>query len=309
MTDIVRGLHNVKPQHQQAVVTIGNYDGVHLGHQSILQTVMAIARANNTYAGAMIFEPQPQAFFRPQQAAARLTSLTNKIALLADFGLDFVICMRFNASFAALSATAFADSVLHQALRVQAVVVGDDFRFGQQRQGDFNALQVYATQYGFTASRVPSYLLGGERVSSTRVRQALVESDFNLAAQLLGRPYAVCGKVIRGDQRGGRQLGVPTANIKLGHPNPLSGVFLVQVADFGYGVANLGVRPTVDGKRRLLEVHLFDFDGDLYGKRLQVVFLKKIRPEQRFVSLTALTQQIFADIKQAQAYLQEINHD
>lgn len=303
---LVRGLHNLLPLTRGCVATIGNFDGVHRGHQAILARLRERAIELGVPSCVVIFEPQPREFFAPQTAPARLTRLREKLELLAGQGVDFVLCLAFNRRLRELSADEFVRQVLVEGLRVKHLEIGDDFRFGAGRGGDFDFLVRAGEQYAFTVEAALTVELDGERVSSTRVRQALQAGELELAGRLLGRPYALGGCVLHG-QKLARQLGTPTANVQLKRRKPpLCGVFLVSVLHQGWryqGVANIGQRPTVagDGSPHL-EVHLLDFAGDLYGQRLTVEFHHKLRDEQRFASLEALKTAIDADVAAARAY-------
>lgn len=310
--ELIRGLHNLdayrrKFPAQQCVLTIGNFDGVHCGHQMILRQLREKADELKLPATVMIFEPQPLEFFAGQGAPARLTPFREKVRLLADAGVDTVICLHFTEEVRRQSADAFVKDILVDSLGVKYLIVGDDFRFGCKQSGDFQMLQQAGEQYGFGVTNTHTLVLNGQRVSSTAVRNALNSSDFFLAEQLLARPYAISGRVMYGQQLG-RTIGVPTANLALkGKKVPLEGVFAVEVAGLEddklvQGVANVGVRPTVGGKVPVLEVHLFNFDRSIYGEHIRVVFRKKIRDEQRFDGLEALKKQIQLDIESARRH-------
>jgi riboflavin kinase/FMN adenylyltransferase len=303
---LVRGLHNLRPQHRGCVATIGNFDGVHRGHQAILKRLRERAAELCLPSCVVIFEPQPREFFTPDKAPARLARLRDKLELLAAEGVDRVLCLAFNRRLRELSASDFVQQVLIVGLGVRHLEIGDDFRFGCDRAGDFAFLQQAGARHTFTVEAASTIELDGERVSSTRVRQALAGGDFALAERLLGRPYAIAGRVMHG-QKLGRQLGTPTANVQLKRTRvPLQGVYLVSVQLDGQrrpGVANIGMRPTVQGDGRAhLEVHLLDYSGDLYGRRLSVAFHHKLRDEKRFPSLDDLKTAIDADIAAARAY-------
>ncbi|WP_422422795.1 bifunctional riboflavin kinase/FAD synthetase [Pseudomonas sp. GZD-222] len=303
---LVRGLHNLRPQHRGCVATIGNFDGVHRGHQAILARLRERAVELGVPSCVVIFEPQPREYFAPDTAPSRLARLRDKVALLAAEGVDRVLCLAFNQRLSKLSAAEFVDTILVDGLGVKHLEVGDDFRFGCDRVGDFEFLQQAGLSQGFTVEAAQTVELDGLRVSSTQVRQALAKADFALAERLLGRPYRISGRVLHG-QKLARQLGTPTANIQLKRRRvPLSGVYLVSVELDGKawpGVANIGVRPTVSGDGSAhLEVHLLDYAGDLYGRRLTVEFHHKLREEQRFASLEALKSAIDADIAAARAH-------
>ncbi|WP_304640805.1 bifunctional riboflavin kinase/FAD synthetase [Pseudomonas sp.] len=304
--ELVRGLHNLRPRHRGCVATIGNFDGVHAGHQAILKRMRAHSARLGLPGCVVIFEPQPREYFAPNAAPPRLTRLREKLSLLAEQGVDRVLCITFNRRLRELSAEQFVQQVLIDGMGVKHLEVGDDFRFGCDRSGDFKFLQVAGERHGFTVEAANTVAEDGERVSSTRLREVLGEGDFALAERLLGRPFSITGRVLHG-QKLGRQLEAPTANVQLKRLHaPLRGVFLVtgEVNGKSYpGVANIGSRPTVqgDGKPHL-EVHLLDFAGDLYGQRMTVVFHEKLRDEERFDSLDALKTAIQADFAAARAH-------
>ncbi len=302
----IRGLHNLRPWHRGCVATIGSFDGVHLGHQAILRQLRQAANAHGLPSVVIVFEPQPHEFFSGDKAPARLMRLREKVQALFAAGLDRVLCLQFNQALRSLSAQAFIERILVQGLGIRHLVVGDDFRFGCDRSGDFALLQNAGQQWGFSVSDTCTLLLHGERVSSTRIRGLLEQGKFSAAEELLGRPYSISGRVTYGQQLG-RKLGVPTANIHLRrYRSPLQGVFAVslQLADRTYpGVANVGVRPTVSGSNKpILEVHLFDFAEAIYGSSVSVTFYRKLRDEQKFASLEALQTQLQIDIAQARNY-------
>ena len=303
---LVRGLHNLRPQHRGCAATIGNFDGVHRGHQAILARLRERARELGVPSCVVIFEPQPREYFSPQTAPARLARLRDKVQLLADEQVDLVLCLAFNKRLSQLSASEFVDTILIDGLGVKHLEVGDDFRFGCDRVGDFDFLTQAGSLQGFTVEAAQTVEMDGIRVSSTQVRKALAAADFERAGQLLGRPFCIEGRVLHG-QKLARQLGWPTANVQLKRRRvPLTGVYLVSVEIDGKtrpGVANIGVRPTVAGDGSAhLEVHLLDFAGDLYGRHLTVAFHHKLRDEQRFASLEALKSAIDADVAAARAH-------
>jgi riboflavin kinase/FMN adenylyltransferase len=303
---LVRGLHNLRPRHRGCVATIGNFDGVHRGHQAILMRLRERAAELGLPSCVVIFEPQPREYFAPEAAAPRLARLRDKLQLLAAEGIDRVVCLAFNRRLRELSAEQFVRQILVDGLGVRHLEVGDDFRFGCDRAGDFAFLLEAGGRYGFSVEAAATIELDGERVSSTRVRKALAAADFALAERLLGRPFSIAGRVLHG-QKLARQLGWPTANIQLKRRKvPLTGVYLVSADVEGrryHGVANIGVRPSVHGDGRAhLEVHLLEFSGDLYGRRITVAFHRKLRDEQRFASLEALKTAIDADVAAARAY-------
>ncbi len=285
-------------------LTIGNFDGVHLGHQAMLSRLVATARALGLPACVMTFEPHPREFFAPDQAPPRLTSLREKLELLSRTGIDRVQIVRFDYRFAQVSAEAFITQVLHGALGARWLLVGDDFRFGARRAGDFAMLARLGRELGFQVEAMSTVSVGNLRVSSTAVREALALGDLETAHRLLGRPYSISGRVVGGQQLG-KKLGFPTANILMKHNRPpLMGIFAVEVEGIEArplrGVASLGVRPTLhDQGRPTLEVHLFDFDRLIYGRHLRVNFLAKLRDEEKYPDLESLARQIARDVEQA----------
>lgn len=303
---LIRGIHTIRPEHHGCVLTIGNFDGVHLGHQAVLAQVQAQAALRGMPATVMTFEPQPQELFAPQAAPARLTNLREKHLALAQVGVERHIVIEFNRKFASYPPRDFVEQVLVRQLGVQYLVVGDDFRFGNARGGDFTLLQQMGAQHGFSVVDTHSYRQQQQRVSSTAIRAALQAADFGLAEAMLGRPYSFQGRVIHG-QKKGRTIGFPTANIALKRlQSPLQGVFAVQVRHANavyHGVANIGRRPTLNGELVQLEVHLFDFSGDLYAQQLEVIPRAFIRAEQKFADFNALQRQIIDDAALAQTLL------
>jgi len=306
---ILRGLYS---SHAQPVaLTIGNFDGVHLGHQALLNELRAEARTRGLQTAAVIFEPHPREFFTPQQAPARLTSLREKLELFAALGIDRVHVCRFNERFAQMSAANFINA-LHEKLSAKFVLIGDDFRFGSGRGGDFALMEKIGAQLGFSVRSVRSVMHGGVRISSTAVRAALAAGQMRAAQRYLGRHYSISGRVVHGDGLG-RRIGYPTANIQLKHNRPpLYGIFVVRVHAEGLGVlqgvASLGVRPTVrHDDKPVLEVHLFEFAQQIYGKHLRVEFLHKLRDEEKFPDVDALTRQIALDVTKAKQWFEQ--HD
>ena len=315
--ELIRGIHNLRSEHHGCVLTIGNFDGVHLGHQAVLAQVKAQARALGVAAAVMTFEPQPQEIFQPEKAPARLTNWREKYLALRDQQIDRHLVIEFNRKFASQPPIEFIENVLVEKLGVKFLVVGDDFRFGYKREGDFALLQREGKRLGFEVVDTRSYRQQQLRVSSTAIRAALAEGDFERAESMLGRPYQMMGKVVHG-RKNGRTIGFPTANIPLKRlKSPLHGVFAVKInvgralgattnsrAEGTYhGVANLGTRPTLNGDEVQLEVHLFDFSGNLYGQHATVTPVAKLRSEQRFASLEHLKQQIEKDAARARALL------
>jgi riboflavin kinase/FMN adenylyltransferase len=296
-----------------AALTIGNFDGVHNGHQAMLARLAATARARGIAATVLTFEPHPREFFAPQSAPTRLTNLREKLELLAAHGVDRAHVQRFSAAFAALSPEAFVERMVVGALGARWVLVGDDFRYGAKRAGDFASLADAARRHGFDLEAMPTVSNGGVRVSSSAVRDALARGNLARAHALLGRPYSISGRVVHGEKLG-RGLGFATANVQLKHNRPpLGGIFAVRVHGSGAapreGVASLGVRPTVKtGGKAVLEVHLFDFAGDLYGAHLRVEFLAKLRDEEKYPDLDALKAQIARDCAAARDVLKALEN-
>ncbi len=307
--ELIRGIHNLRPAHRGCVATIGNFDGVHLGHQAVLRQLAEKAAELDRPSVVIIFEPSPQEFFGGAAAPSRLMRFREKMLALRRFSVDRVLCLRFNAGLAGMSAQEFIDRILVAGLAVRYLVVGDDFRFGKNREGNFQMLQRGGLAHGFQVVNMQTFQADGQRVSSTRIRDALQRGDLGTAEKLLGRPYHICGRVRRGDTRG-RTLGYPTANLALDWPlPPIKGIFAVEV--FGLeeetltGVASIGNRPTVNGADYRLEVYLFDFERDIYGRYLQVNLLYKIRDEARFNSLEELKRQIALDVEAAREYFRD----
>ncbi|HSN72660.1 MAG TPA: bifunctional riboflavin kinase/FAD synthetase [Steroidobacteraceae bacterium] len=305
---LVRGLYNVRSHHRPCVATIGNFDGVHLGHQRMLEALRHRAAALDLPGTVISFEPTPREYFAGTAAPPRLTRFREKFEALANYGVDRFVCLRFDSRMRSIGALAFIDEVLVGQLGVRALVVGHDFRFAHQREGTVELLQAVGPERGFEVEVVEPFEYGGERVSSSRVRAALAAGDLAEAARLLGRPYRITGRVAAGLKLG-RRLGFPTANLRLHRrASPLGGVFAVRVQGGGLtnapGVASLGTRPTVNGKEPLLEVHVFDFDGDLYRARLDVDFVSRLREERWFPSIDALVEQMRHDALEARRTLE-----
>lgn len=297
---LIRGMHNIRPEHRACVATIGNFDGVHLGHRAILEALRQQAYELGVRVCVITFEPQPREFFQGKKAPARLTNLREKLTLLEENGVDQVLCLPFNEKLQNLTPDEFVMNVLVNGLEVRYLIVGDDFRYGLERKGDFAHLRSMGDQHGFEVCDTRTVSIDMDRISSTRIRGELAESNMSGAEKLLGRPYTLMGRVVTGQQLG-RKLGFPTANIRVCRKRlPITGVFAVRVWLDGRchdGVANLGVRPTVNAEVPMLEVHLLDFQGDLYGHTLRVEFVEKIRSEKKFDSLDALQAAIADDIQ------------
>ncbi|CDH21606.1 bifunctional: flavokinase; FAD synthetase [Xenorhabdus bovienii str. kraussei Quebec] len=305
--ELIRGVHNIRARHHGCVLTIGNFDGVHRGHQALLKHLKQEGLRSGLPTMVMIFEPQPLEVFAVDKAPARLTRLRDKIRYLSQYGVDYLLCVKFDRNFADNSPEAFVSRLLVEKLGVKFLAIGDDFRFGKNRLGDFHYLQQAGKQYGFDVASTDSFCDSGLRISSTAIRQALQDDDLALAETLLGHPYSISGRVVHGN-RLGRTIGFPTANLPLKRlVAPVKGVYAVEVYGLGDkplpGVANIGNRPTVSGLGQQLEVHLIDTQMDLYGRHIDVVLRKKLRDEQRFASLDALKQQIANDVVAARNYL------
>ena len=309
----MRITHGFRPLGTPHAVTIGNFDGLHLGHKAMLARLQDVARARGLPTCVLSFEPHPREFFAPEQAPARLSSLREKAECLQRLGIDRLHVFRFDRAFSSLTAEAFIEQVLGRTLQARYVLVGDDFRYGARRAGDFALLKEKGRSLGFDAEFLPTVEVSGERASSTAVRQALAAGELEHAARLLGRPYSISGRVVHGDKLG-RDIGFPTANIQLKHNRPpLMGIFAVEVCGLNgeplQGVANLGKRPTVKGADAVpvLEAHLFDFGTEIYGRRVRVDFLHKLRDEEKYPDLDTLVAQIHRDVDNAKHYLAKIN--
>lgn len=306
--EIIRGVHNLKPRHRGCVVTIGNFDGVHRGHQAILRQVKEKSQAIGAPSLLICFEPQPKEFFAAYNAPARLTRFREKMTLLAEQGVDLVLCMKFDEKTRSMSPAAFIDLLVND-LAVKALFAGDDARFGNDRSGDFAMLEAAGAEHGFDVTNLYTLTFDDTRVSSTFIRQCLAEGDLTKAEQLLGRPYSIIGKVVYGRQLG-RTLNAPTANVQLHrHRAPLAGVFAVEIEGLGerrQGVANVGVRPTLKEatEKPILEVHIFDFNGEIYGRTVTIIFRTRLREEKKFADLDALKAAIADDMRAARAWFE-----
>ncbi|NHB87908.1 bifunctional riboflavin kinase/FAD synthetase [Photorhabdus tasmaniensis] len=307
--ELIRGIRNIRARHHGCVLTIGNFDGVHRGHQALLKHLKREGQRLGLPVTVMIFEPQPLEVFAKDNTPARLTRLRDKAKYLAQYGVDYLLCVKFDRNFAANTPEAFVSRLLVEKLGVKFLAVGDDFRFGKSRSGDFAFLQQAGETYGFDVTNSESFCDSGLRISSTAIRQALQDDDLVLAEILLGHPYSIYGRVVHG-KRLGSTIGFPTANLPLKRlVAPVQGVYVVEVYGLGDkplpGVANIGTRPTVSGQGQQLEVHLIDTQMDLYGHHIDVVLRKKLRNEQRFASLDALKQQIANDLVAAKAFFKQ----
>jgi riboflavin kinase/FMN adenylyltransferase len=306
---LIRGLANLKAPGQGTVASIGNFDGVHLGHQAVLKDLKARAEEARLPSTLILFEPMPQEFLVPDKAPLRLTRFMEKWPLIEAAGVDRVLCLRFDRALAEMPAGDFVAQVLTRGLGIRHLTVGDDFRFGKDRHGDFRFLRWAGSAAGFGVTSTTSLAALGERVSSTRVRALLMEGQLAAAAELLGRPYGLTGRVMHGE-RLGRTLGFPTLNLALKRKTPpLSGIFAARVHGIPGGpqdaAAYIGKRPAVGGEHWVVEAHLPGYDGDLYGRRVEVRFLHRLREDRHFDSLDALSAQVHEDVTAARAWLKQ----
>lgn len=305
---LIRGLHNLTQPLSGCVATIGNFDGLHLGHQHVINQLKAVAEIKDLPAVVIIFEPQPVEFFAPDKAPRRLSRLRDKIMQMSHLGIDILLCLEFTRSFAELTAAQFVHDILIQRLNIKHLVIGDDFRFGKNRNGDFDYLKSCGHDNDFEVENTHTLLIDNERVSSTRIRQCLANNDLVTTRQLLGRPYTLAGKVAHGKKLG-RDLGFPTINLKMG-PRPIAvhGIFAVLVKGLDNrvlrGVASIGTRPTVNGVGTILEVYILNFSEQIYGRCVEIEILHKLRDEEKYDSLTALKTQINQDIEDAKTYFE-----
>jgi riboflavin kinase/FMN adenylyltransferase len=310
---LIRGLNHLEPLHDGCVLTIGNFDGLHLGHQRVISRLSEHGARLKLPTVVMVFEPQPLEYFLADHAPSRLTRLREKVIQFAKLPIDELLVLPFNRTLADYDAEQFIRDILVGKLNIKHLVIGDDFHFGKARRGNFALLQHRGQEYGFAVESTDSFELDGLRISSTLIRDALGEGDLAQAKTLLGRDYSVCGRVAHGDKRG-RELGFPTANLQMFRKNtPLVGVFAVTMTGLDgrelHGVANLGNRPTFEGcAKAVLETHLFDFNQNIYGRYVEVHFKAKLRDEVRFDSLDELIAQIKRDIACAQAFFQQQSH-
>ncbi len=308
---LIRGLAHLEVIEKGCVLTMGNFDGIHLGHCEVIKKLRAQAEKMDLPAIVLLFEPQPLEFFLGENAPTRLTRLREKIIQFKALSIDKVLVLKFNKHLANFPAEAFIKEILVDKLNVKHLVIGDDFHFGKARRGNFSMLQEKGQLYGFKVEDTHSYEYGDMRISSTLIRDALGDGNLILAKQMLGRDYSVSGRVAHGDKRG-RLLGFPTANIEMFRKNtPIEGVYAVTMKGFDdkvyQGVANVGSRPTINGDAKvILETHLFDFDREIYGAYVEVNFKAKIRDEKKFASLDALTAQIDDDVQKAKKIFQEL---
>ncbi|MDH3760906.1 MAG: bifunctional riboflavin kinase/FAD synthetase [Gammaproteobacteria bacterium] len=303
---LIRGLYNLRQPLPASAVTIGNFDGVHRGHQLVISQLQRVAAEASLPTVVIIFEPQPIEYFAPDRAPKRLARFREKIAYLKAQQIDYLLCLHFDQVLAEQSAEDFVRNILIDSLNTRHLVIGDDFHFGKNRQGNFDYLRQNSARFGFSVDETETLMEDGERVSSTRIRHSIEQGDFEKAAELLGRPYSLSGRVAHG-QKLGRELGYPTINIKMGDKTLIvKGIFAVRVKGIDNrvleGVASIGTRPTVAGVDTILEVYILDFDQDVYGYSVEVEFLHKIRDEKKFDSLEELTVNIGRDTENAIAY-------
>ncbi len=309
--ELIRYSYNLKSRHRGCVATIGNYDGVHLGHQAVLRQLKRHAEVMGLPALVITFEPHPQEFFNADKAPTRITSFREKLEIFKQQTVDRTLCLRFQQSIANLSAEQFIEQTLVGDLSVKRLIIGDDFKFGKNRRGDYRMLRMFGKRLGFDVILTETHRLDGNRVSSSIIRERLQESRFEEAQLLLGRYFSISGRVVHGAKRG-RQLGFPTANINLSkRAVPLRGVFAVSVKGADemthLGVANLGTRPVFDETKLLLEAHLFDFDKMIYGRHIRVEFFKRLRDERKFSSIDELVDRIGQDINAAREFFGELD--
>ena len=305
---LIRGLHNLNQPLPGCVATIGNFDGLHLGHQHVINQLKAVAEIKNLPSVVIVFEPQPVEYFAPEKAPRRLARFRDKINHLSEMGIDIMVCLQFNKELAQLTAAQFVEKILIDRLNLKHLVIGDDFRFGKERCGDFKFLQHSGQKLGFEVENSHTLLIDDQRVSSTRIRQCLANNDMLQARQLLGHPYTLSGRVAHGKKLG-RELGFPTINLKMGkRPIAVNGIFAVLVKGIDNrtlrGVASIGTRPTVNGVGTILEVYILNFSEQVYGYCVDVEILHKIRNEEKFDSLDTLVDKINQDIDEAHTYFE-----
>ncbi|MGO9514387.1 MAG: bifunctional riboflavin kinase/FAD synthetase [Steroidobacteraceae bacterium] len=308
--ELVRGLQNISNAARGCVLTVGNYDGVHLGHQQMISAVKRRAAELSAPATVLVFEPSSKEFIDPDGAPPRLTRWREKFVALEALAVDRLVTLRFDERMRAMSPQSFVDQLIVAGLGARHVVVGDDFRYGSNACGTIDSLREAGRAHGFGVEQIAPFVVDGVRVSSTAVRERLERADYSGAARLLGRPYRMIGRVAHGEELG-RKLGFPTANMRLmRRKSPMWGVLAVRVLGIHPeplgGVASLGTRPTVNGSEPLLEVHVFDFAGDLYGRLIEVEFIAKLRDEVKFHSLDSMVAQMKDDAAQARELLSKV---
>lgn len=309
--EVIRGEHNIRSRHQGCVVSVGNYDGLHPGHRQVIKQLIEFGQELNLLATIVGFEPHPLEFFVGDAAPARLMTVREKVEAMRELGVDQFCCLRFNHALANTEPEEFVERVLIRKLGTKRIVVGDDFRFGRNRRGDFRMLNSICMRHAVRAFKIEPQMSGDDRISSTRIREYLAAGHLAQANRLLGREYFISGRVVRGAGNG-RKWGFATANIRLNFSKPaLAGIFVVQV-EFKDGtkreaVASLGLRPTVGGTSEVLEVHILDFDSNLYGQRIKVHFLQKLRDEVKFSSIEKMCEQVQQDILRTREYFRDHN--
>ncbi|MEM7027384.1 MAG: bifunctional riboflavin kinase/FAD synthetase [Pseudomonadota bacterium] len=310
--EFIRGINNLSDNSSTVAATIGNFDGVHLGHQAILQTLKSVADKAGMLSTIVIFEPQPIEYFAPDSAPSRLTRLREKLQEFRRHNIDRVVCIKFDSNLANLSANEFVKQILIDGLNVKALIIGDDFRFAKNREGNFQTLVNAGAEYGFEVQKMQTFYSSGERVSSTLIREALATGQIINANQMLGRPYRISGRIVHGEKRG-RKIGFATANIELKrYQSPVHGIFSGRV--FGISdeamdaVIYVGSRPVYNGERVLLEVHILNFEQDIYGKQIQIEFIEKLRGDANFDTEEEMIKQIHVDIEHAKISLQKNNN-
>ncbi len=306
--ELIRGRLNLKPRHRGCAASIGNYDGMHLGHRHVLKQLVGHARDRSLPATVVVFEPMPQEYFAAGTPPARLMNFSDKLPVLAECGVDRVVCLHFNRVLAGMPAETFIERVLGEELGVRHLVVGDDFRFGHDRRGDFAMLKAAAPNHGFEVAAAATLSVTGGRVSSSRIRESLAAGELETAAGLLGSPFTVCGRVVH-SRRQGHELGYPTVNIPLKRRvSPVHGIFVAAVHGIGgsthHGAAYVASQPAGHGVDGVLEVHVFDFKGELYGQRLRVELLHQLRADAEFENLESLRAQMARDVHTARAWLE-----
>ena len=289
-------------------VAIGSFDGVHLAHQAIINKLLHLSKTHNLIPYVFFFEPLPKEFFMKDKAPSRIYDFRNKVINIIDSGVDNIICQKFNQEFANIEAETFIENYLVKKLKVKHIIVGDDFKFGKNREGDCDLLKKLSSKYGYTVDILSTLLAGDNRISSSRIRKAIADNDIDKATDLLGKPLKVNSRIIHG-QKNGRKIGFHTANQKLLKNSVLKGVYLTKTYIDNktyYGITNAGTRPTIDGKNKLLETHIFDFNEYIYSKHITVEILDFIRPEKKFDSFDELKNQIELDIKTAKKQISSL---
>jgi len=312
---VIRGLTQIKSLKNGCVLTIGNFDGLHLGHQTVIDNLLKQSQCLKLPVVVLIFEPQPLEYFLGDNAPSRLMRLREKVIQFSQLSIDYLLILPFNRTLADYDANAFIKELLIERLNVKYLVIGDDFHFGKAREGNFSLLEEKGQQFGFEVKNSQSYLQHGMRISSTLIRDALGSGNLRRAKQMLGRDYSICGRISHGDKRG-RTLGFPTANIQMLRRNsPISGVFAITMTGIDQrkiqGIANVGIRPTFKGEAKvILETHLFEFNQEIYGAYVEVHFKDKIRNEMRFENFEQLKAQIKKDVVRVkQFFINTENND